>query len=41
MERLKTSNVSFSNGNTEEFNGKFTAKIDFPIELFTGCFMLP
>ena len=26
MERLQTSNVSVSNGSTEEFDGKFTAK---------------
>ena len=25
MERLKTFNISISNGNTESFNGKFTA----------------
>ena len=31
MERLKTSYVSIRNGSTESFNGKFTAKIDFPI----------
>ena len=34
MERLKTSNVSISNGSTEEFNGKFTAKIDFSDQAF-------
>ena len=31
MERLKTSNDSISNGSRENFNGKFTTKIDFPI----------
>ena len=30
-----TSNASISNGSTEEFYGKFTAKIDFPIGHFT------
>ena len=37
MERLKTFGVSICNDSMEEFYGKFTAKIDFPI----GYFMLP
>ena len=36
MERLKTSNVSISNGNRDEFELFFTAKFYFPI----GYFML-
>ena len=35
MERLKTSNVSISNSIAgKRFNGKFTAKFDFPIGYF-------
>ena len=34
MERLKTSNVTISNGNMDEFNSKFTAKIDFSDRVF-------
>ena len=34
---IRTFNVTISNGSREEFNGKCTAKIDFPI----GYFMLP
>ena len=36
MERLLTFNVSISNGIAgKSFNGKFTAKIDFPLGYFT------
>ena len=35
MERHWISNVGISNGSREEFNGKFTAKIDFPTKYYT------
>ena len=38
MGRRKTSNVRISNGSRESFNGKFTAKIDFPIRYFMLLF---
>ena len=36
----ETSNVSICNGITKNLNGKFTAKIDFPIERFMSPLLM-